>query len=240
MALDEFGQIAKDKLSVNITEYNEIVRQIKALGGDLDEVVELVKADESDSKVVQANALITDLDRRLNEAVAALNAYAREIAESRVANVSGDVEKLNAGADALFKRIKSSTNYIVEMYGDDSLEGLPEVVGRKGRAKPTSGAGGGEKQSRIRGVDVTVDGKPAVQKDAKGVLRSNFSVAAKAAGVDTKVLQEAFWTAAGTRDSKAYPPRTEFDVNGHTVIVTRLTEDETPQDAADNVEESAA
>ena len=129
------------------------------------------------------------------------------------------------------KQIKAATNYLKSMYGAEATASLPNLTSRKGRE--TGGSNGGR---RVKGYDVYVDGTIATLRDAKGVDRSNLAAAAKVIGVDTKAIQEGFFTAQGTTDSKSYKDEVEFvvthDGKDFTVRCVR-GKDEDPSDATE-------
>lgn len=227
VALDTFGEMALERYIASVTEYNGLVAQIKAASGSFDDVLDAVKQDGSIEAIEKINVAIEKHKAALLKLENELDATARPIAEERVAGGAKDVEAETANADALHKTIKSARNYLVDSYGEAVLDGTPDIARRTNRA---SGGTGGK---RIRGFDVYVDGELATMRDAKGVERSNFAAAAKAAGVVTVDLQKQFYVAAGGEDKDSWPNRVEFSVtdkegNAHEVVAVRLTEDETP------------
>lgn len=227
MTLDEFGKMALDRYNATVEEYNSLVTVIKAASGTYEDILNAVKADESDSQVAKFAQAIEKHEAALQKLNAELDAYARPIADERSKAGSQNVEEETAKADVLHKTIRTARNYLTESYGEGVLEGTPDVMRRTNRA---SGGSGGK---RIRGFDVYVDEKLATMKDAKNVERSNFAAAAKAAGVETVALQKAFYEAAGSENKDEWPNRVEYSVtdkdgNAHAIVAVRLTEDETP------------
>jgi len=236
-SLDEFGQQAVTRLIATINQRNELVAQIKAAGGDIESLIDEIKEGDDDEKVVKTREMITQLEDRLTQAQAALHEYASQKANERVKDRSVDLAALNTQADALDSKIKSGVKYTEMEFGPATKSALPHLTARKGRANPVKS---GEGQRRIRGMDVYVDGTHATSKDAKGVERSNFSAGAKLAGVETRALQEAYWTAAGTRDVNTLADGhiarftvTDAEGKAHEVSVTKLSAEQTPQDKSE-------
>lgn len=233
MALDEFGQSLKERLVASIEERNTVVARLKAAEGDESTLLETLRETSDNPDVVKINAAIEDLDNKREALFQRRDEILRPIVEQTLSGTSETVEADTAKADAADKAIRSGMNYLKETYGEDAVSDLPDLISRKNRSK----SGGGEGGKRIRGFDIWVNGKLATSRDAQGVERSNFSAAAKAVGVDTRILQDAFWEAQGTQDSKQFKDRVEFNVTvgegdaakTHTVVAKRLTEEQTPQ-----------
>lgn len=240
--LDEFGQDAKNRLATAIEARNALVAQLRASQGDPQELLETLRETSTDEQVAKLRTQIEQLDDKREQLFTKRDDLLKPIVEQMRNDSAAGSEDVSAKADALDKTVRAGMNYLKELYGDASLEGLPAVLARKNRATP--GKGGGEGGKRIRGFDWSVDGVLQTSRDAKGVERSNTAAAAKELGIDTVALQEKFWEAAGTRDSDKYPARVEFTVTvgegdsatTSTVVAARLTKDETPQ----NKEEAAA
>ena len=203
--LDEFAQQAVTNTTALINQRNEKVGLIKAAEGDPQALLEALRKSSENAEVVKINAQID----KLTDSLYALETRRDELLKPEVEAVRKDasskVEAVTAEVDTLDTQIRAAKNFLKQIYGEAALSGLPEMTGRKNRESDGSG-------SRIRGFDVYVDDTLATQRDGKGVERSNFSAAAKAAGVDTVTLQEGFWAAQGTKDSKQFKDRVEFTV----------------------------
>ena len=229
--LDDFGQQAYDKVKSLIEKRNEKAGTIAAASGDAQALLESLRVTSNDPNVVTINAKLEEL----NGQVLALEAKRDEILKPQVEKIKTDaashVEPLTAEVDEMDKQIKAATNYLKSMYGAEATASLPTLASRKGRE--TGGSNGGR---RVKGYDVYVDGTIATLRDAKGVDRSNLAAAAKVIGVDTKAIQEGFFTAQGTTDSKSYKDEVEFvvthDGKDFTVRCVR-GKDEDPSDAAE-------
>lgn len=230
--VDEFGLALKERLLGTINERNEIVARLKGAEGDEATLLDNLRENSTNPEVQKYTKAIEELD---NKREALWNKRDELLKPEIEAAQSGtNVEEETAKVDALDKQVRSALTYLKETYGENSVTDLPALLGRKNRSK---GSGSGEGGKRIRGFDIWVDGKLATSRDANGVERSNFSAAAKAVGVDTKTLQEAFWKEQGTQDAKEYKDRVEFTITvgegdeakTHTVVAKRLDEEQTPQ-----------
>lgn len=231
----EFLESYINKLSETHREFASIVEALKSAQGDEAAVVESIKNSDSDPKVVKANEVITDLDRRLSEAQAALDAYAKEQAKSRMTVDHEKVAELTLRANTLEKKIKTGRNYLVsEAEGNEAiLSLLPDVPGRKARANVATGNGEGVR--RLRGFNIYIDGELATQaqtKNGQKVLVSSFTAGALKMNADTKALQAAYYEVAGTKDAKAFPESVNFEFKvgdkTHQVRADRLTPEQTP------------
>lgn len=228
MELDEFGAQAVKRYVDSVNNYNALVSQIKAASGTPEDVLAGVMSDTSDPTIEKYLSAIERHKAGIQKLEHELTAYAQPIADERVKAGSSNVEAEIAQADVLHKTVKSGRTYLIDSYGEEVLEGTPDVARRTNRS---AGGGGGK---RIRGFDVHVDGQLATMRDQQGVERSNFAAAGKAAGVVTADLQKAFYVAAGSEKREEWPDRVEFSVtdkegNEHAIVALRLTEDETPE-----------
>lgn len=227
--LDDFGKQAYSKVKDLIGKRNEKAGTIAAASGDAQGLLESLRESSDDPQVTAINTKLEELKSQ----VLALEGKRDEILKPQVEKIKADaashVEPLTAEVDEMDKQIKAATNYLKSMYGEDVAKSLPSLLSRKGRE--TGGANGGR---RVKGYDVYVDGTIATIRDAKGVDRSNLAAAAKVIGVDTKAIQEGFFTAQGTTDSKSYKDEVEFvvshDGKDYTVRCVR-GKDEDPSDS---------
>lgn len=231
VVLDDFGQQAYDRVNDLILKRNEKAGTIAAASGDAQALLESLRASSDDPNVVAINAKLEEFASQ----ILALETKRDEILKPQVEKIKTDatahVEPLTAEVDEMDKQIKAASNYLKSMYGAEAVDSLPKMLSRKGRE--TGGNNGGR---RVKGYDVYVDGAIATIRDAKGVDRSNLAAAGKVVGVDTKVIQEGFFTAQGTTDSKSYKDEVEFvvtnDGKDFTVRCVR-GKDEDPSDASE-------
>lgn len=236
LASDDFVKAAHGKLVTLISERNNLAEQLKAAGGDRDATIESLITTGSDEQIAKLNERYEQLDLELAKVKRARQELAEKLADDKIANSKGNIDALTTQTDALDAAIKPALNMLKSLLDETAFKvvhaGLPELVGRKGRATPGKQGGGDNK--RIRGFEFRVDGKVCTAKDSKGVERSNASAAAREAGVSTDVMQKAYWDAQGSTDPKAWRDRVEFQVTGpdnkvHEVVAIRLTEEQTPQ-----------
>lgn len=229
--LDEFAQQAKERISATIAELNTVNNQIKASSGSPDEILEALESSHSDNggEFDKLQATITKLDKALDAAIAQRKEMLKPVVESMTGEATQNIQPLLDKAAALNKTVTNGKNYLTGIYGDAAIADLPEVVKVR---RSTAGAGAGSK--RIRGFESYVNGKIATQKNAQGADVSNMSAAARMIGVDTKVVQEAFWTAQGTQDATKFKDSVEFEVkNGDTAytVLCRKPDEVTVDDS---------
>lgn len=215
--LDDFGKVALQKYIDTVTEYNKAVVAAKSVSSKEEFEAQWIENDpifaEENEKIEKLqSALESVLGARVAKAAPLLEeAYAKAVAASGV-----DLTAL----DEQLKLIRTTSKYITSIYGDDALEGAPDVE-RRAKGAGGSGHSGGR---RIRGFDIYVDGKLAATKNAKGEMKSTFSVAAKELGVETTVLQRAFFEEAGSEDVRSdnFPTVVEFEFQDHTVRAVKV------------------
>lgn len=228
--LDEFAQLAKQKLHASIDERNAFVATLKASQGDKAGLIETlaVNPPSDNEEAVAACDEVTRLDIALNEAIKTRNALLEPIADEMLAAGKEQVDELTTKVGELDKTIKAGLKYFEDLYGPEVLTDLPERVTLRGGSKAATGGEGGR---RVRGFNVWVDGELATQRDAKGKDRSNLAAGAKKMGISPSDMRDAFWQAQGTQDSAQYQDKVSFTVtvgdNSYEVICERnTTEDE--------------
>jgi hypothetical protein len=230
VTLDDFGQQAYDRVETLIGTRNEKAGVIAAANGDAQALLEALRSSSDDPQVTAINAKLEELNSQVLALESKRDEILTPIVEKTKADSAGLVEPLTAEVDEMDKQIKAATNYLKSMYGAEAVASLPSLTSRKGRE---TGAGNGGR--RVKGYDVYVDGTLATLRDAKGVDRSNLAAAAKVIGVDTKAIQDGFFTAQGTQESKDYKDQVEFVVShedkNYTVRCVRGV-DEEPEAAA--------
>jgi hypothetical protein len=208
--LDDFGKMAKERLLATINEYNALAAQAKAANGDPNELLDTLReVYEEDENVNKIRATIEDLDDKREKLVSKMDEILRPVVQQRIEAAKQGTEGLDEKLKDLKATVTAGRKYITDLYGEDNLADLPKVAGTRG-PNAGGGAGGGR---RIRGFDVFVDGELATSLNAKKERVSNMATAAKQIGVETEVLRDAFFAAAGTDDSSKYPPIVEFTVS---------------------------
>lgn len=208
--LDEFGTMAKDRLRATIEEYNVLAAQVKAANSDPADLLETLRDTYTDNPdVVKITEAIEKLDNQREQLYQKRDALLQPVVEQMVEQAKSGTEGLDAKVADLRSTINAGRKYITDMYGEDNLADLPALVGRRA----SSGGGGGTGARRIRGFDVYVNGTLATSKNGKGETVSNMATAAKDLGLETEVLRDAFFAAAGTDDSKKFPAEVTFHVS---------------------------
>lgn len=208
VVLDDFGKQAVEQASALIAQRNEKVGILQAAQGDPQGLLEALRKSSDNAEVVKINGQIDKVNDQLLALETKRDEILKPVVEEMRANAASQAETVTAEVDTIDAKVKSARNFIKQMYGEAALDLLPDMLGRKNRPSH-DGEGGGK---RVRGFDVYVDGELATQRDGQGNVRSNFAAAAKLAGVDTVTLQEGFWTAQGTQNSKEFKERVEFTV----------------------------
>lgn len=229
VVLDDFGKVAKERLGTLIAARNEKASKIAAIQGDEEALVANVVETADDPNVVESRDRLEKLKAAVETETVKLQNLVKPLIEAFKADLGTKIEPLTAEVDEQDKQIRAAQHFLKLTYGEAALEGLPALVGRKGRTH-AGGAGG---TRRVRGFDVYVDGALATMRDAKGNDRSNLAAAAKVVGCETSVIQEAFFAAQGTKESESFKDRVEFTVTvndeNHIVVANRAT---APSDAA--------
>ena len=206
--LDEFGKQAVEQANTLIAQRNEKVGLLLAAQGDPQGLLEALRNSSENPQVVKLREQIDKLNDQLLAAETKRDELLKPEVDAMRADAESKQESVTKEVDEIDAKVKSARNFIKQMYGENALTLLTDMVARKNRAS-SDGEGSGK---RIRGFDIYVDNTLAVQRDGKGVERSNFAAAAKLAEVDTVTLQQGFWDAQGTQDSKKFKERVEFTV----------------------------
>lgn len=208
VTLDEFGQMAKDRLRSSIEQHNTLASRVKAATGDPQALLDNLRETYTEGDAGKITAAIEDLDNKREALFAKRDEILKPIVASMVEDAKAGVGDAEQQAADLLKTIKAGQKYLSDLYGEGAIEDLPKVVGKRAASSGSGGTG----QRRVRGFDVYIDGTLATAADAQGVKKSNLAAAAKALGVDTESLRDSFFSAAGSEDSKAWPAKVEFDV----------------------------
>lgn len=192
---DEMHEGSYNQLAGFIAQRNELVGMANAAQGDRVTLTEQITENATDPEIIAAR-------EARDEAIARLDELVKPQVEKVMANASGELSNIEEKIKALDNTLKPGITFFKKIYGDEAAEALPTQARLKGM-KVGSGGGG----RRIRGyvVDVTVDGETQ--------RLENFASAAKYLDVDTTLLQEAFFNAAGNpAQLKDAPDNVEFNV----------------------------
>lgn len=226
--LDDFGQMAKERLLSVINEAVGLSGQVKAASGDPQSLLENLRENSDNEQAQKITAAIEKIDNDrealVNKRDEILKPIVTQMIEAAKSGSEGVVEKFNA----LKATAAAGRKYLVDLYGDAAVEDLPKFPGMR---SASGGSNAGSGQRRVRGFDAYVDGVLSTARNGKGEQTSNLAAAAKQIGVDTEQMRELFFGAAGSKDSKDWPATVEFTVtageNTHTITCKRVKEDET-------------
>lgn len=213
---DDFGKMAYAKAKAEGEAYISLQSQIDVAGGNPSAMKEALRetwGTDADSEVTDADRKARAKMEELADAILKIEAARDARLDERIKvigeNAATVIEPLKAQAAKHLDTYRGAVKLLTGMFTDEAAYGLPSV---KGTRKASSGSAGGSTGPRIRGVDFYVNGELATNSDKDGNQKSNAAAAAKAANVATSVVQEAFWAAQGTQDSKAFKDSVEFDV----------------------------
>lgn len=226
---DDFGRMAYEKAKSESERLVAVTAEIDAYQGNASAMQDKFR----ETWGTDADSDATDEDRKaraqldkLFEAVLKIEQARDEKINARIAELTKDaataVAPLLEQQGKIRDTVNSARKMLVSMFGEDAVYGLPVVKS----ARKSGGSGSGTSAPRVRGFDVYVNGKIATQADKDGNQKSNLAAAAKAANVATAVMQQGFWQAQGTQDSKAFKDKVEFTVkdadgNEYAVIAQR-------------------
>lgn len=210
---DDFGRMGYAKALEQSTALKSLNDEIAALTGKTSAMKDALKASfgsDSDS---------TDEDKKLAAVIEELGTKllkAEQIRDSKIdakitettAKGSETVAPKISQRDEIKKAVNALRTILSSTYGEDALYGLPKVSAGSTNAGAPSG------QPRLRGLNVTVNNVLATSKDKDGNEKSSLSAGAKAAKVETTVLRDAFYSAAGTKDANSFPESTDFQIVG--------------------------
>lgn len=203
--LDAFAKSAFLDLEARSNQYNEVQGKVEAVTGDPQALLENLRQTSKDPKVLAFNAQI----EKANDALLAAEQGRDGILKAQVEKIRKDseasIEALQTEAAELKTVINAGTGYLAKMSGLDISAVLPKLHGAKTKRK---GATGGTGNRRIRGYNVSVNGKKY----------DGASAAAKDLGVDTGVIQDPFFDKVG--DTRPDSVTVTATVKGQSVTIT--------------------
>jgi uncharacterized protein YutE (UPF0331/DUF86 family) len=221
IALDDFGKLAVEKYVTTVEDYNRQVLASKSVDSIEDFKEQFQTSWEG---VADINAKIEQLESALEDLLAKRMLKVEPVLSAEYAKA---LEASGVNPEALkelLKTINGTKKYLVMMYGEAVLEDTPKVEARRSAAGGNAGTGG----RRIRGFDVYIDGTLAAKENAKGEMKSTFSIAAKELGVETTELQRAFFEAAKSEDVKSddFPQVVDFVFKDKEIRVSKDDSDD--------------
>lgn len=193
---DEMSKLAFDQVNALVADRNAKVGKANAAHGDRVTLTEQITENSTDPKIVK-------LRKQRDEAELALHDLVKAEVDKVIADAEGSVKELEEEIGSLDEKIKPAITYIKKMYGEALAKHLTPLERIKGMSVRAGGGGG----RRIRGYRVVT------VIDDETTEHENVAAAAKYLDVDTKELQEAFFTAAGNPAKlKDAPDEVTFEV----------------------------
>lgn len=192
---DEMSELAFNQVSALVADRNAKVGKANAAHGDRVTLTDQITENSTDKEIVKWRKQRDEAELKLHDLVKA------EV-DRVIADAEGSVKELEEEIGALDEKIKPAITYIKKMYGEALAKHLPSLERVKGMSVRTGGGG-----RRIRGYRVVTE------IDGEVTEHENVAAAAKYLDVDTKELQEAFFTAAGNPAKlKDAPDEVTFEV----------------------------
>lgn len=191
---DEFHRLTHEKLVESIAELNALVARSNAANGDRAELRETITETSTDPDIIAAR-------EARDAALDALYELVTPLVEKTVNDGAENQQQVEAKIKEMDQTVTPGISFYKKLYGEKSAEHLPKKKRLTGARLLNSATGG----RRIRGfnVVVTVNGEVS-EYDA-------FSKAAKAMDVETSVLQDLFFDAAGKPEKvKDAPDKVRF------------------------------
>jgi len=178
--VDEVHELMHKQLVGLIGQRNSLVAQANAATGDRQALVESITESSDDPDIIAARTARDEAIMRLHTLVTPKVNAIMENAQEGKAETEEKVKELD-------KKVRTGLTYYKSLYtNEDFVKAMPSLVRVKGGTGGT-GAGG----RRIRGYDVEAE----VDGEVTGF--DNFAGLAKWLNVETTVLQDKFFEAAG-------------------------------------------
>lgn len=202
--VDDFQKAAYDQISGLIHKRNGLAGTANAANGNRLDLTEQITEEDTDPEIVAAR-------EARDNAIERLSALVGPKVDAILADASEGLSGLEAEIKNLDGQIRPGLTYFKKVYGDDAAEFLPKITRLKGISISNAGT-----SRRVRGFNLTVNLDGQIQEF------ENFASAAKWLDQDTSMLQEAFFSAAGSPEKlKDAPDKVQF-----TVTFNEVDEDE--------------
>lgn len=192
---NDFEQSVYGNVKADVEAFNSKAKEYVAIGGDANELLVNLRESSDDPNVIK----IREQLEQLSQATLDLETRRDEILKAEVTKIqengAGSAEALAAELDVIKARVNPLIVYlegVSKLKADDLGIKLARRANRSSGVNRAAGSGTGER--KVRGYNVSVDGKLATLPNGTGVS-SNMAAAAKVMGVDTSVVQSAFWDA---------------------------------------------
>ncbi len=202
-SLDAFGQGAVLKFNEIANEHNATLARIEAIGGDPQALLESLRETSTDPDVVRLNDNISLLLSKVNELEENRDGILK-VEVDRIRSESADeLEKSEKALEENAPALSAALNYVKKVYKPAYDAGLLTDVKR--RKQIGGGSQTGVRRIRNRSWDVT-------NPDGTTTPFDHASTAAAHLETETRVLQDAFFKAAGGEDSKKWANEVVFDI----------------------------
>lgn len=202
---DDMQRMAYEQLAHMIAERNSLVGTVNAANGDRSALVDQITEEDNDPEIVAAR-------EARDEAIERLESLVRPKVEALVNEGAEGLAESEAKIKEIEGTVKPGINFYKKVYGDDAAEFLPALTRVRSSRISNAGTGG----RRIRGYELTV----TIDGEVTGY--ENFASAAKDLDIDTTVLQDGFFQAAGNpKQVKDAPDQVSFSLT-----ITEVDEDE--------------
>lgn len=192
--VDAMHKAAYEQLATFINERNSHVGKVNAANGDRMTLTEQITEESTDPKIVKAR-------EARDAAIMALHELVNPQVDKIMTDAKGAVEEIEKAIKDIDAKLKPGVTYFRRVYGEDAADALPAQARLKG-VRINSGGGSGR---RVRGFNFIVNyaGETEECENAAGV--------AKFLGdIETSIVQEAFFQAAGVDASKDAADTVEF------------------------------
>lgn len=227
---DEMAEMAFRQLEKLINDRNAEVGKINAVKGDRQTLTEQLEENSTSPAAVDARKRRDAAQAALDEAIMDLHKAVQPEVDSLLANAEGSVKDIEEKVKEMDSTIKPGINYFKKLTSEELAKHLPPLQ----RLKGFSTKGAGSTGRRVRGYDV------AVSIDGEVTGFENLASAAKFLDVETAVLQEKFFEAAGNPAKLAdAPDRVDFTVAYVETYDDGSTEDKEAQVVAERSKSEA-
>ena len=193
---DDVHEMMHAKFVGLIKDRNALVGKANAANGDAMALTNQITEESTDPNIVAAR-------NARDEAAELLDSLVTPQVEAMVSNASEGLAETEEAIKEIDGKLKPGIRFFKGVYGDDAVNALPKQTRPKGMRISNSGTSG----KRIRGFNVTLT------IDGEITEFESFSAAAKYLDEDTKSLQNAFFTAAGSDTLKEIPNKVSFNVS---------------------------
>ena len=202
-ALDAFGQGAVLKFNELAQAHNATLARIEAIGGDPQSLLESLRETSTDANVVKLNENISLLLSKVNELEEQRDGILKVEVDRIRSESSEELAKNEKELEENAPALSAALNYVKKVYKAAFEAGLLTDVKRK----KTIGGGSqtGVRRIRNRSWDVT-------NPDGTKSPFDHASTAAAHLETETRVLQDAFFQAAGGEDSKKWANVVTFNI----------------------------